>query len=434
MVSEISGSDWRYRTEGGQHLVYYYVGTNPSFRNQILRVRSLKKCEPSNSLPTCDEEKAMNSLLQTKLRPFLVKSQNVTITTEAIMTLAKIAGPCRPLERIRTNLLPEQSMSGLLQDDLARLFGDRTLCVEVKPKSAAFSLSRLVAPEICRTLKKFTVLDTHLHKFCLNDVEEGLAKGTLYNPVDLMSGDPSRVRRALEILRKSKSRWLRIFSAGNFVAASDDVANNHFQSGLDHDHPCCSLAIRLCTSALTKSTRCLSLLQQIQSFDHIDKIGLEYLWNHLVNNLGCDNATEKVWQEYLEARSMVEDIECQDYGKWKNIVSYDSQRQAILEHNEMSYRHAMLTVNEMPCDIGARMIADSMMSAVAKDCSIVVSLAQVSGEIALNDNELILDEENGVSWRFKVHVIDVGPKPLSKISSWAKLDRSLAKHLSEIDG
>lgn len=431
MALTICASDWHYRTEGGQHLVYHYLGTDPQFRNRILRLRSQKKCDSNNILPICDEENAADTLSRTELQPFLLSGKRVYLATETVIALGDSAIPCRPLERIKTNLTLKESTFGILQEDLVRLFGDKTLSVEIKPKSMVFSRSRLTPPEICRALKKFTISDTLVHNFPIERIEDELTEGIIYNPLDLVSGDAPRVRRALEILRESKSRWLRIFSAGHFIAASSGVARNLSPMVSNYDDPRCSLAIRLTSLALAKSAKCLSLLCQIQTLDLVDKIGLELLWNRLVDNLGLHTAAEKVWNHYLEARSLIDGADCEHYQKWKNIVGYKSAEQALALHNDSRYQQAIRSVIEMPNDICARMIADALMSAVAKDCSVIVSLAQVLDELSLNENEVIMDEENRMRWRFKVHVIDMGPKPLSKISSWAKMDRYRAKQLTE---
>ncbi len=74
------------------------------------------------------------------------------------------------------------------------------------------------------------------------------------------------------------------------------------------------------------------------------------------------------------------------------------------------------------------MLADFMAASAAKDCSLLVSIAptQSAGVQAVGWQGETLRDSSGEDWAVAVHVIDLGPKPLSKIAFWAEQDRKLA--------
>lgn len=426
-TDDFIATDWRYRTEGGQHLIFAYEGTSQCYCNKILRIRSIKTatCTDVTDFPLCDELDAFKALHRTELQSFLLTQSSVPISVDALAFFRESSLGLRPLERIETNTIPTTATTGIMQYDLARLFGNNTLCLEVKPKCAVLMKSRLVHPSICASLSKFTELETHIRNFDGKAIREMRRNGTLYNPSELMSGQESQIKRSLEILLASKSRWLRLMAHGNFVAATDQVANNLPKKILSYDDLRCNLAISVASKALAQRPQCLDFLMRMQSLDYVDKLGLEAIWKRLMCLLGQDNAAGLVWKCYLEATSLHSNGSDDDLIEWKSMISYESPEEALRQHDIEKYRAATQVIETMPPTICARFVADAIMSGAAKDCSVLVSMAPV-GDGAQVENHQTVTDDRGIVWKFKIHVIDIGPKSLSKIRIWADMDRRLA--------
>lgn len=408
--------------------MFYYAGKDNYYAKKILRVRSLKKSASTQEiLPACDDIAAAESLFKSKLRPFLLPTQPVVVDGSTMITLGLKAGPSRPLCRVRTNSPPKNRSIGFVQDDLALLFGNETVYIEVKPKGAILSRSRLIPPNVCSILSKYTKLDIHVRNFSVHEIESRLENESLYDPRDLLSGLRSRVERALNILQKTKSRWLRVLISGEFVAASDEVSRAVSTRACEYDDPLCVRYLGLAATILCANSSCLSAIYEMQALDCVDKLGLEVLWAHLKDLLGITEAGRKVWLHYLRARSFLEQ-EDEEYTTWKKAVSYETPEAALLEHNEEKHRQALEAVNRMPADICARMVADSMMAGAAKDCSIILSLAPLLSDDA-SCKAPIVDEVDGSKWMSTVRVIDIGAKVLTKIETWADFDRKLVAQL-----
>lgn len=427
---EIVATEWSYRTEGGQHLVFSYEGDSPHFLRKILRVRSMKKTSAvlkADDYALCDESAAEESLKKTDLRPFLLRQIPVQISSDSLLSFREAARGLRPLERVQTNVVPVDAMDALLQDDLALLFGNETLCVEIKPKSSCLSKSRLVHPRVCEQLKKFTDPEVHTRNFSDDEISSMRQEAKLYNPIDILSGDMYRIESSLKLLLGNKSRWLRIMASGTFVAATSQVGSNLPQKVLDYSDSRVRLAIGIAAKALAQKRECLDVLLRMQELDFVDRLGLETLWKRLICLKGKDDAVDMVWDKYLEAESLHLQNTEDEIAKWRSLISYNNAEEALALHSDGKYQEAMKAVEGIPLDICARIIADTIMSAVAKDCSILISLAPSEGsECGDGTSETVVGHDGSI-WKFAIHVIDIGPKPLSKIHQWASLDRKLVQ-------
>mgnify|MGYP002718871459 CR=1 FL=1 len=96
-VKDTAPSEWRYRTEGGAHLIFTYAGSSPSLSGRVLRIR-----KPTSPM---DAHEAAGILWKEKLLPKLISSslllgsKAVDLDTEWVKTLLGEAEKARPESR-----------------------------------------------------------------------------------------------------------------------------------------------------------------------------------------------------------------------------------------------------------------------------------------------------------------------------------------------
>ncbi len=126
---EILPHEWEYRVEGGQHLVFEYVGQQVPLVGKILRLRSVKRfltplVQRTSELPLCDADVAERALSRTALGPYLVTGDHLVLDAEASCELGERAQPFRPQKRMLAQMIPLRPAAAVLIPDLARMFGD----------------------------------------------------------------------------------------------------------------------------------------------------------------------------------------------------------------------------------------------------------------------------------------------------------------------
>lgn len=420
---EVVGTDWDYRVEGGQHLVFTYTGSDASLRNKILRMRSVKLSAspaPQPSFPLCDEAAAEEALLASPVGPFVPASTRLTVPGLTAHLLGERALPGRPKRRVNHNGVPALPAPALVQDDLARLFGRATCAVEVKPKGMHASRSRLIPPDEAAALQKYTRCDAHT-KY---DKSFPCDRPNPYNPADLLSGSAARAATALEALRAPSSRWLRVLHAGGvFLAAPARASNLGGRAKVDaYSDPATRRLLTLAADALGAIPDAPKAVADMQALDAVDRYGAAALWAHLAESEGPERAATRVWDAYLDPRllpgrpdSFANEAE---HALWSSRVSYPTPAVGRRTHGPAAFASAQNAIRSMPMNVAARLLAGFMLAAAARDCSMLVSLAR-DDEAESHPGMGTVTDADGVLWRFAVHVIDLGPKPLCKLEPWA---------------
>lgn len=442
----LAPEEWEYRLEGAAHIVFAHRTPRLPYRGMLLRFET-EPLHPNQSTPDPARKQPDANLPSghdfisavfgtSSLAPYLLPSDTIQLEPSFLQGLVKQAEHLRPPHRKALRCIPTNSVTAFLEKDLALLFGKQTICVEVKPKYAFLSRSRLVDPVVCSALDKFGTPTYHVKNY---GFRAGIVPQTdkkLYYPADVFSGDRSRLAQALEALRCERSRILRVFSSGALTAAAKSVFKGELTfDAFDSDG--CKAAIELAVDVLTAESKgCLDAVALFQQLDYIDNIGAETLWRRLVSLLGEVAANKEVVKGYFARATRGNDKTSDEsdilFARAKETVAYRDASEAKTLHNEQLHGEAEQFADSLAPETLARMLSDFMVASVAKDCSIFLSMCPSGNAEAVDpDHSARITASDGQEWIYAAHVIDLEPKSLGKIiSKWAPVDRQRASEAS----
>lgn len=152
-----------------------------------------------------------------------------------------------------------------------------------------------------------------------------------------------------------------------------------------------------------------------------------------VHTLEFGPPQEKVDQWYKQLNKEIEAIESAEFQCWhkKNSSSPVShleqgEIQQILESCEANEQYALHILRRF------------LLAASAKDCSVMMTFCKVSAEYA--EKHTFNDASEGVlsvdctgtieHYQYRIGVVDVDPKPVSKITHYYQLDAAIVSHYS----
>ncbi|RDX56425.1 inositol-pentakisphosphate 2-kinase [Lentinus brumalis] len=408
-IADTSPHDWKYISEGGSTIVFSYSGpSHPHFDGTALRLR--KGPVPAHEEPekyaqpplahTLDggEDVAEDELEEPddptivfqhtvieRLVPkkHLPRLDAVHVERRWLQELAELTEPHRPLERRARDRIDTSKRKAVLATDLV---GGQGWAVEIKPKWGFLPSPKHLSPET-REIKTRTCrfcMHSHLKSTQGEDVSLG------YCPLDLFSGDPERVTRALHTLwdvwigSGGTVNNLRVFVKGKMLKPTADVRNPpppvHTLTELRDAFTAAILPLLLHTPVL----RTLATLQR--TLDALDVEGLAALWAALrpddAHKLGTGEADP-------------------DMDAWTRFVDEYLARQAGAGESA----DALPTEDELRYRLAAY-----LLSASFKDCSVILRMPPRS---------------EGAEHTGTVTVIDLDVKSIDRLSKWAKLDNEI---------
>lgn len=414
-------SRWQYRIEGGQKMIFAPLPPPCSLPHKSELPKPLPTLPPQilvvyptltkYNVPSDHVFNNPQALIEKHLGPFLVPQTPIALTPPYLAELAKIAQPNRPAHR--TSTITAHSTAASLQPDAALYFGAKTCLVELKPKYAHLSRSRLIPPRNAKVLKKYTTLMYHMKNYIM---PTNTIPAAPYDPGDLLSSSFDRVIRSIGKLVYHNSRSIRIFEGGKLVPS----AKSH-----EHFH-----AMRVAARVLTTYNECSQAVKDVQAYDILDGEGSETVMKRLISLVGKDRAYELIREElYVDT----------PHDKAFDKLCYESAKQASGSHNEELYQKAVAAVGELTETQCARLLARFLQAYTAKDLSILISICPRNEmqDVTLGN---IGEEGEGVEgdlvqcgdelWVCKVWVVDVGEKSIDKIlGRWGPDERKRVEEL-----
>jgi Inositol-pentakisphosphate 2-kinase len=467
VLDDMTAHNWVYRVEGEKNLVFAHE-TSP----RLLRLANNRRrfdADISEEL-MADHHFVRAVLCQGPLRPFLMFGKLVSVTDNFIEDLIVQSAKLRPRHRSRSSIfLPQRTV--LLQADLANMFSPRgpltrqsTVCVEIKPKGGLTSISRLCPKALCDALYKFEKLFYAIKHYELVPAQNALDIPK-YCPADLLSGEHSRIFYALEAVRLRKESGFRIFCGGEIAVADDlpievpvsalniglqgEVSPKHIYGFDANDCPrpstesireyaysscLCKDAIVVVSKILAENSKVLGAILYEQGRDFIDSLGAEVLWDQLVENRGgCEDSAEYMVKEAYLSQGITAQL-CEEVCRARQNLSYKDSREAMKLHCDENVQEAMAYVKNMSSEAISRVLADFLTAAVAKDCSLMISLSYRPADCDIDPEHAFVRLDTGGVCNFAIHVVDIGPKPCSKIKNWARRDKDAANTLMRGDG
>ncbi|KAJ6531190.1 inositol-pentakisphosphate 2-kinase [Mycena capillaripes] len=361
-------TDWAYISEGGANIVLAYKGPpNPLFDGNVLRVRKRALADgdsengsTAEEFPTIEyQEKCLERLIPPlhlpRLRPIAVGAG----TGPWLEALARHCEAHRSDERREKDRIDEKRPRGLLATGLV---GGQGIAVEIKPKWG-FQPSPMYLSETTRPIK------TQTCRFCMHShfrAQQGKKASLGYCPLDLFSGDESRMKTALNGLWDA---WVnsdatinnfKVFVRGQKISPADQLSI----VGLVNDIADPQEALASALLPVLMNTPVLRTLSRLQrTLDALDIEGLATLSD--LAAVGAD-PTIAEWAEFVSA--------------YLSAPSPPPADAAHLRYHVLAY----------------------LLSATFKDCSVIVRVPDGTAT-----------------------VIDLDPKSVDRLRKWERMDKEI---------
>lgn len=406
---------------------------------QVLCI-TIMSARAHRSQPKQHKRPAHQALFRRHLHRYLLEPVYVTLSESYVKQLATAAEPSRPIERRKVKNFGTASPLAELLPDLALWFGRETLLVEIKPKCGVLSRSALVHPDINDALQKFKIPPYYFTNYLFpspgREVMDFPDQEHRYDPLKMLLGIDIELQ--LKILHEERSRSLRIFNCGARLSHEDATCTCN--DGL------CTIALDIAAKAVADESRdgehCFRKLLAVQRHDYIDNIGAGLLLKHLISMIGMTRAYEMIEQyEFMRGAEKWTAEDENEFRASKQIISYETAEEADRLHSHEGYLHATEEVARMKPNVCAKMLAEFMQAAAAKDCSFMISMCREDkaeirqGKAGRDDKAGGFVQHEGRKWLYCVHVIDTGPKPVDKLLlKWPAVDLELKKSVCAAGG
>ena len=388
-ASALDSRQWTYLAEGGKNLVLRYEGPQePPFVHASGTRIALRLSKVSRPIPESnnveEEISALewrDSVLQPDLAgvgilPPLLRLQDDSPdhaqTRSFLREMAAKIEPMRSMERRRVSGLDETAKEGVFvtEDLSASMAARQTISFEIKPKCGF-----LPGPTVPLSDQTAEVKRKHSRYRMHRVLKQSSSPPTLadfeqwYDPVDLYSGEQGRISKAAGALYNDWARGegnLRVFANGRrFEAAEalqlDTLARDHFESKSIEDLFASLLAGQDMQDVLQR-------LKHLQAkYDHMDVEGVAALYH---------TQTGKRMAEADEPPVSLAEFQAA-------VRSGEGRKSA---------REAVVKL---------------LLSAMYKDCS------------------LFLRCISGSTQQHSLYLVDLDPKPVSKLGYFEQLDRDV---------
>lgn len=410
-----SSSSWKYRIEGSQKVVFSNSNLNPS-ASSILCLFPYNTVTPQFRPPY---------LIRTLLHPYLIPSIPLRLSSSYVSDLFSRSRTNRPPRRV-ANTPTTPSTFATLNLDAALFFGPNTILVEIKPKTARPSISKLIPPQIANLLCKYSSPPYHLKNYLL---PHNYVPLKAYHPSDILSGCHQRATAAVNTLLQEKARGLRVFQKGILQNSIHNYKN----------------AVVAAMAALSADQTAVKTITELQGMDVLDGIGAEIVLCHLKQLVGSDEA-ERMIHSYIHngPRYSANSDKEEQYQEILKDLSYSSPDEAMNIHCQREFQKAVEIAENLDAEDAARLLGEYLQASTAKDCSILIALCQRDDWATEKGKDCSFEElknrrecsnsvfSNHNRWDYRIWVVDVGAKPLSKIEKkWGREDRTRAALLAK---
>ncbi|KAG8690934.1 Inositol-pentakisphosphate 2-kinase, partial [Ceratobasidium sp. 423] len=346
---------------------------------------------------------------------YLPRLDSVKVGKKWIAELARISERSRPVARRRVDGIDLKRKKGVVADDLV---GWEGWAVEIKPKWGFLPNPTHLSPETARY--KLTKCRYCMHAYHASRAETHEERGITYCPLDLFSGDPGRVRKALGALWDA---WdasggsvnnLKIFVRGKILKpkAAKGFEPREFKELEEFLEPqgegMKGAFIETLGRMLDSSPLLAKLSLLMRSLDALDIEGMSKLWREakhfpmagLTPPIASDEDEPSLddWEEFV--------AEYLSHGPYVSSEPYptDPLREEDLRYWLTSY----------------------LMSATFKDCSVMLRFppGNVSPDWTFDNPERNVD-------RPLMTAIDLDPKSMRRLQKWFDMDHDIVKNYAQ---
>ncbi|KAG2318684.1 hypothetical protein Bca52824_011897 [Brassica carinata] len=416
--------DWSYRGEGAVNLVLAYTGSSPSFLGKMMRIQKMPndgKEDNGNTsgngltshekviwgeckeLVSCQNKEIVEFLfVKHVMRPLLGHKHvnpgmRLLVAKEFLESVENIVTSQRPSWRADAASVDTNRNSVLLMDDLT-LFahGKFILFMFIWPKCGFLPSSSFIAEE--NVIKK-SVTRFEMHQVLkLQDNE--ISEISEYDPLDLFSGSKDRIHKAIRALYATPQNNFRVFLNGSLVfgglGGGTCKTTSKVEQDFEHllkdiiktkDGPRANHFIELVAETVYTSG-VLDHLLDVQKLDKYNIEGAIHVYYDLINQ-PC-----KVCKE--------------------------------LEKSTASLTHQFSSMHSIPMAEKVNVLKEFLISATAKDCSVMISFRSTNDVISRSSSHSNLHLESAKQeFDYKVHFIDLDMRPLKKMEVYYELDKKI---------
>ncbi|WCJ35219.1 Inositol-pentakisphosphate 2-kinase family protein [Euphorbia peplus] len=407
-------SDWEYRGEGAVNLVLAYTGSSPLFIGKVMRI--LKVAKKSEQELT-DEEillwKVHNELVSAPTKEFaqLIYVKNVIspllgpehvdpgihvpVSKEFLDSIEKKVTSQRPASRVEAAKIDTQCDYGLLMSDHS-LFPpgkDKVgscISVEIKPKCGFLPESRFIAE---RNAIKKRITRFRMHQVLKLQKHE-VSELSRYDPLDIFSDSKKKIRKAVNDLFITPQNNFRVFLNGTLILG-----------GLGGS--------TIKTSTLVEEAFEDALKGVIKADDGLRTTSfLELIAETLYNS--------KVLHRLVEAQKL-------DYYDIEGAIHvyYDIISQPCMVCKELDGKNLQNTyssLHSIPMDEKLKIVRDYLISATAKDCSLMISFRPKEDGSPYGSVYL---QPTGQNFDYKVNFLDLDLKSSKKMVEYYQNDKKI---------
>ncbi|TKA55040.1 hypothetical protein B0A53_02515 [Rhodotorula sp. CCFEE 5036] len=482
-VSTTSPSEWQYTQEGGANLVLSYRGGGADWTGYALRLRK-RATERSTPNTTPESRVDPEDWGQSVVRPLLggdqlyLQPRVARLDPQWLDQVSQMlhSQRARPREREQEDEIDPTARTAVLVKDL--IAGQGVLSIELKPKwgflPTLTHLSSTTAPI------KATHCRTCMHRAYKRHLKKGKGKanveeeeeGAGYCPLDLYSQDAGRVARAVRQLwttwnaSAGEANNLRFFLDGKLVKPGESSLKSILASlapvTTDDKDPCEEGLIATLVPILLSSP-VLPRLAALQA--SLDPLDIEGLVQRILVETGLDlydddHAKADDGGEVEQKLGGQPDV--QEWREWLERWQQQQQTESAPNLDPDSKQHddanAEASRGSIPITLRDQVLA-YLLSATFKDCSVFIRLSglapspspppstrtmtstaitpsssaaaqphQPRHNIKEDDEPLATTTAGACSPSVEIKVIDLDPKPLARLSKYAKMDRDLVQH------
>ncbi|XP_076893121.1 inositol-pentakisphosphate 2-kinase-like [Bidens hawaiensis] len=417
--------DWIYRGEGAANLILSYTGLSPLFVGKVLRVQKVKKngisCEELSSdlsvhevllwKEDCDllsaptREIAEHLYVQHVMRPLLGSNHvdagvRVLVSSDFLEALGNNILSQRPSWRVDDADVNTQCNYALLISDhsvFPQALHDKELSisVEIKPKCGFLQCSRYISEE--HTIKK-SMTRFKLHQ-SLKLQQKMIPQLSQFDPLDMFSGSKERILKSIKDLFSTPQNNFRVFLNGSLVFGS--LGGGKYITNVHHDK---------------------AFEDELKSVIEADDGARTTYFLELVSEAVFRSG---LLNRLLEVQKLdVYDIEGAIHAYY-DVVSQPCVICKKLGEDKLSGRYS--SVHSLPLEGSLKIVRDYLISATAKDLSLMISFRTREKVDPKSPYSVIFHESTGQSFDYKVSFIDLDMKPLEKMIYYYELDQKILR-------
>ncbi|KAJ1921561.1 hypothetical protein H4219_000598 [Mycoemilia scoparia] len=386
----LDATQWKYKGEGNANILISYHGPNSHFIGSLIRLSKVDK----HSSQKWHERQVLDNIAfaQDVIQPLLSTDVRIipqmiplNVDRQFLTEVSELIEPFRP-EKRKNRMIDISQEIAILTSDMtaAPNEGQSIISVEIKPKWGFIPNSTYISEN--------TEVKTKICRFCLHKWMKSKSHVddiSLYCPMDLYSGETSRIARAIDALIVTPQNNFRVFIDGSSVDVND-VAPEIFETIKD-----------ILPKILSKSGVLKRLAQLQASLDSHDIEGVLPLYNSFLDN--CKTIEEPELSEWrLVAKAFLEN---------------EKERRGLAPNDHKS------------------VILRYLLSMTLKDVSLFVSI--IKGDLSPRfDSEINFSEYSSLSGnkvKAQVAIIDTDRKSIFNIPSNYKKDQDIVENYLNVD-